>query len=246
MRLPHVRLLPPRSSVVPPPEFFKAAFTLVLLALQPWSLVSCSSCSPSSSQVCSNDPSQPHNHATYSTITCSTSETPFPAGEKGTLNWDGWRCVSAALVPHRPPRLSPRLPQANQQHGRRAPLLLDQERVPCGRRGGRVCPVTRAARPSLSRRRHVPHPLLGRMGPSSASIRCTSPPSLPLTASPPSVSQSIILYAPCTPRTRALPTIFTSLLWFWGTRWAMHSACTTQSSRPNLPFLPSQRSPTST
>jgi hypothetical protein len=63
---------------------------------------------PAVSDVCSGEDIQFTNSGTYSTITCSTSESAFHAGEKGTLNWDGWRCMRAALFCDTLARIDPR------------------------------------------------------------------------------------------------------------------------------------------
>ena len=87
----HMPLTATCSVVAPPSKCFAA----VLILLLAWNCAaSGSSCSASSSHACSSD----RSHPTFSTITCSTSETPFAFGEKGTLNWDGWRCEACRVA----------------------------------------------------------------------------------------------------------------------------------------------------
>ncbi len=87
-----MRLTATCSLVAPPSKRFAATVVILLLALN--CAASGSSCSASSSDACSSD----RSHPAFSTITCSTSEAPFAFGEKGTLNWDGWRCEACSVA----------------------------------------------------------------------------------------------------------------------------------------------------
>lgn len=90
----------PASLHAPRRKSFSAAIVLALITLQLLPYIYGSTCSADTapSDACPSDGINPARPTKYSSITCSTSESAFPAGEQGTLNWVGWRCAAYSAV----------------------------------------------------------------------------------------------------------------------------------------------------
>jgi hypothetical protein len=90
----------PASLQAPRRKSFSAAIVLALITLQLLPYISGSTCSADAapSDACPSDGINPARPTKYSSITCSTSESAFPAGEQGTMNWAGWRCAAYSAV----------------------------------------------------------------------------------------------------------------------------------------------------